>query len=60
MLDKWNLIEFRVTEAMAADNDFWVIMEDMVKQVESGEEIADKQLEAVIQKHLSEVQNAKS
>lgn len=60
METKWDNIEFKVTEAMAADNDFWVIMEDMVKQVESGEEIADKQLEAIIQKHLSEVQNAKS
>lgn len=45
---------------MAADNDFWVIMEDMVKQVDAGEEIADKKIQAIIQKHLSEVQNAKS
>lgn len=60
MLDKWNLIEFRVTEAMAADNDFWVIMERYVTLIEGGAGITDKQLEAVIQKHLSEVQNAKS
>lgn len=55
METKWDNIEFKVTEAMAADNDFWVIMERYVKLVEGGAGITDKQLETVIQKHLKEV-----
>lgn len=55
METKWGNIEFKVTEAMSADNDFWIIMERYVALVEGGTGITDKQLESVIQKHLSEV-----